>query len=173
MPHVRPILIRIRKSVFDIISPKMKGCRFLDLFAGMGTVGIEALSRSASSAVFVEMDGRCVKLIRDNLKIFSFEDRGRVFQMNVLKNMPFLPGPFDLIFMGPPYKDEEKNPLKLVAPTLENIDKNNLLAQDGWIIAQHHKKEEMKDVETRFEMFRQEKYGDSFVSFFKAPGESA
>ncbi|MBV9080427.1 MAG: 16S rRNA (guanine(966)-N(2))-methyltransferase RsmD [Elusimicrobia bacterium] len=166
-PHLRPILARVKKSVFDILTPRMAGSRFLDIYAGTGAVGLEALSRGASRAVFVERDRRSSDLIRENLKLLGMEDKGAVFGLDAANDLSLLPRPFDLIFMGPPYKDDEKKPLALVAPTLEQIRKNTLLAAGGLIIAQHHRKEEVASTEN-WDLKRQERYGDTVVTFFQA-----
>ena len=166
-PHLRPILARVKKSVFDIIRPRLGGSRFLDLFAGTGAVGLEALSQGASRAVFVERDRRSAGLIRENLELLHMEDRGDVFGIDAAANLSALPGPFELIFMGPPYKDDEKRPLSLVNPTLNQIHHYRLLTDDGVVIAQHHKKEPVLESE-HWAISRQERYGDTFVTFFRA-----
>lgn len=164
-PLVRPILARIKKSLFDILRPRMGGARFLDLYAGTGAVGIEALSQGAKSAAFVEQDSACARLIHENLEQLGLTDQAVVYRLNVTGDLNVLPVPHDIIFMGPPYKDAAKNPLALVHPTLENIGKYKLLADQGLIVAQHHKKEIVAST-SEWEMKRQETYGDSLLSFF-------
>lgn len=164
-PLVRPILARIKKSLFDILRPRMGGARFLDLYAGTGAVGIEALSQGAKVAGFVEQDQSCVRLIHENLEQFGFTSRGTVYRVSVTGDLGILPAPYDIIFMGPPYKDAAKAPLALVHPTLDNIAKFNLLAPGGLVIAQHHKKEPVAGT-AEWTMNRQEVYGDTTVSFF-------
>lgn len=164
-PLVRPILARIKKSVFDIIRPRMKGSRFLDLYAGTGAVGIEALSEGAAAATFVEYDPQCIKIIHENVDLFKFTSQASIFRLSATGDLSVLPRPFDLIFMGPPYKDAVKAPLALVQPTLDNIEKFGLLTPTGLVIAQHHSKEIVAS-SPKWEMKRREKYGDSLVSFF-------
>src|SRR3982751_2533197 len=84
---VRPILIRIKKSLFDILRPRLEGCAFLDLYAGSGAVGIEALSRGAASVTFVESDPKAVRLLRRNLQICQLLDR---VQIRIEKTAAFL-----------------------------------------------------------------------------------
>lgn len=157
----RPILARIKKSLFDIIKIRIPESYFLDLYAGTGAVGIEALSRGASCAVFVEKESAAIKIIQENLKICSFESRGQVLQGNVFEIMRNLGQKYDLIFVGPPYK------LTVTADTISAIDCHNLLAKDGLIMAQHHFKEPLKMNIDRLVMYREEKYGDTRLSFFK------
>jgi 16S rRNA (guanine(966)-N(2))-methyltransferase RsmD len=146
----------------------MAGARFLDLYAGTGAVGLEAISQGAASAAFVENDPLCARIIHENIQSFKYDDKATFFRLSALGDLSVLPGPFDLIFMGPPYRDAEKNALALVHPTLENIHKYDLLAKSGLIIAQHHKKEPVAAV-PEWALKRQERYGDTILSFFVKP----
>jgi len=163
---VRPILGRIKKSLFDILTPRLPGCRFLDLYAGTGAVGLEALSRGAVHASFVERDALCLKFLQENITYLGFDKSADIVRANITENLSFMKGPFNIIFMGPPYKAEDRSPLALVHPTLDSITKNNLLAFDGIVVAQHHKKEPV-DSTPEWNMVRREVYGDISVSFFK------
>ncbi len=163
-PLVRPILARIKKSLFDILRPRMQGARFLDIYAGTGAVGLEAVSQGAASVVFIEQEPQCVTVVHDNIAAFKMTDKATVFRLNATGDLSVLPKPYDLIFMGPPYKDAEKKPLALVQPTLDNIVRYELLAKGGLVIAQHHKKEIVGSSE-KWELKRQEDYGDSRLSF--------
>ena len=162
---VRPILARIKKSLFDILAPRIAGTDFLDLYAGSGAVGIEALSRGARHVAFVERNPVCVSAIRQNLSRFKFYDRARVVKADATRNLSLLGQSFDLIFMGPPYHDEKWNALALTAPTLRNIAASGLLKRGGWVIGQHHAKEPPA-VDPHWTLFREEHYGDSRLSFF-------
>jgi 16S rRNA (guanine(966)-N(2))-methyltransferase RsmD len=167
-PEVRPILARIRKSLFDILRPRLAGARFLDLFAGTGTVGIEALSNGAASAVFIDASPTSCRMIAKNLDVLGFTPRARVVRADVVHEMRVLAGDqFELVFMGPPYKDEEKRPLALTVPALRALDHTGVLALNGLVIGQHHKKEPMTDLPNGWELFRQNIYGDSILSFFR------
>lgn len=164
--EVRPILARIRKSLFDILSRKVVNATFLDLFAGNGTVGLEALSRGAQKAVFVDNDPRCIKIIQQNLENFRYLDKAELWQVDVLRRLPDR-YKFDLIFVGVPYKDINKVMLSLTEPTLQAIDRAGILEQSGWIIVQHHKTEKVPEQCGSFTQFRQKKYGDSCLSFYQ------
>jgi 16S rRNA (guanine966-N2)-methyltransferase len=164
---VRPILARIKKSIFDILQWKIPNCRFLDIYAGTGSVGLEALSRGAASAVFIEQEPLCADLIQKNGASLKFEDRMTIVRSSALDDLSFLPKPFDLIFMGPPYVDIEKKMLALTTPTLANIARSALLAPNGWVLGQHHKKEIIEPLPVGCEKFREKIYGDSVVSFFR------
>lgn len=165
--RVRPILARVKKSLFDIIRPRLTGARFLDLYAGTGAVGLEALSRGVSFCAFVELSSESFKMLNANLAQLGFTDKAQTFRMNVLGDLALLPKPFDIIFMGPPYKDESKKSLALVSPTLENVDRHQLLAPRGLVIAQHHKKETVALPSAGWRLFRTETYGDTILSFIQ------
>src|SRR5258708_3851404 len=126
--QVRPILARIKKSLFDILRPRLGGSNFLDLYAGTGSVGIEALSQGAARATFVEQDAPCLRFLKDNLDLLKLTDRATAIRSSATGDLSGVPRPYDIIFMGPPYKDAEKKALALVTPTLENIYKYKLLA---------------------------------------------
>lgn len=165
--HLRPILARVKKSLFDILRPNLHGSRFLDLYAGTGAVGLEALSRGAATATFVEYDRPCAQILEENIQNLGFEDRGTVFTQDILSGLTHLPKPYDVIFLGPPYKDLEKGPVFLVTPTLQHIFQAGLLGKKGLVIAQHHKKEPVLLPSGNWTLFRQERYGDTVLSFIK------
>ncbi len=157
----RPILARIKKSLFDIIRlPVIEAC-FLDLFAGTGAVGIEALSRGAKLAVFIEKDPSAVKIIRDNLQLTRLSDQGQVLPGNVFDQLKVLGRTYNIIFVGPPYK------LGVTKDTIASIDQYRVLAEDGLVVAQHHFKEPMDIRVGGLWMYRQERYGDTRLSFYK------
>lgn len=116
--HTRPTSNRIRETLFNILQPEIQGARFLDLFAGSGAIGIEALSRGAREAVFVENNRQALACIRDNLERTHLADKALVLQTDVSAAMSRLRGrePFDIIFMDPPYDADYELPvLKLLA----------------------------------------------------------
>src|SRR6266851_7131306 len=84
-PGTRPIIDRVKTALFDILSTRVEDARFLDLFAGIGSVGIEGLSRGAASATFIEMNYSVLKLVRENLKITGLGDRAETLQMDAFK----------------------------------------------------------------------------------------
>ncbi len=105
--ETRPTTDKIKETLFNILSPDLAGARFLDLFAGSGGIGIEALSRGASEAVFVERSPKAAAVIRENLTHTHLSDRAELLVCDVRKALPELEHepPFDLIFMDPPYRD--------------------------------------------------------------------
>ncbi len=162
---VRPILSRIKKSLFDILSPRLAESRFLDLYAGSGAVGIEALSRGAADVTFVDSNPHCLSIIRQNLSSLGFQERAHLVRGDATRRLSLATGPFDLIFMGPPYHDQHWHALTLTQPTLQAVATGNLLKEGGWVIGQHHAKEPVAAF-AGWKLFRQEHYGDTCLSFF-------
>ncbi len=175
-PGVRPISGRIKKSLFDIIRGLLPDCRFLDLFAGTGAVGIEALSLGAGHVVFVDLDKDCVANIQATVTCMGVGARARSVFGNALSDLSWLPfragvQQFDLIFLGPPYKDLEKRPLAYSGKAMARVAAANLLAPKGWMICMHQVKEDVPAPEG-FERVRREKYGDTFLDFFREKAAS-
>ena len=168
---VKPISGRMRQSLFDILRTKVTASHFLDLFAGTGAVGLEALSRGAERVCFVEKDPRCMKVIERNLEHLGLSDRAVAFRGNVLGPLDWIPfragvERFDLVFLGPPYRDEENRPLAYSGIVLANIAAAGLLAADGWVVVQRHKKEAVP-VPKGLASFREARYGDTVMTFFR------
>lgn len=168
---VKPISARIKKSVFDILRPRLEGARVLDLYAGTGAVGIEALSRGALSAFFVDADKRCISVIEENLKRLGFAAKGRACYGDILQDLSWIPfragvPEFDLVYMGPPYRTEDNKMLSYSTPTLARVAQANLLSPTGWALLQRYKKERVV-LPSGYEKFREERYGDTDVEFIR------
>jgi len=157
----RPLLAQVKKSLFDILSSRIEGTRFLDLYAGGGNIGLEALSRGAKSCWFVEKNPRCIRIIKENLNLLGITDFALVFRRDVLKFLPRVVKNFDLIFVGPPYE------MNLVIPTLKIIAEKYILAEEGWTICQHHRREKLAENVGQLSQFRKEIYGNIALSFYK------
>lgn len=170
--NVKPISSRIRQSVFDILRPYLPGSVFLDLYGGVGTVGLEALSRGAASVVFVEKAGLCVKIIEKNVESLGFKEQARVLKADVLSGLKWLEHyanyeGYDIIFLSPPYRDSENLPLSYTSKTLALIAEGGIMGPNCLIVAQHHKREKI-EIPAGLEDTRQEKYGDTLVNFVRA-----
>lgn len=168
---VKPISARIKKSVFDILRPRLGGARVLDLYAGTGAVGIEALSRGASFAFFVDADKRCIAVIEQNLKILNLAAKGRACYGDILQDLSWVGyragvSDFDIIYMGPPYRTEDNTMLAYSTPTLARVAEANLLASGGIMLLQRYKKEKV-ELPAGYEKFREERYGDTDVEFIR------
>lgn len=128
----RPTTDRIKETLFNILQPHIPDCRFLDLFSGSGGIGIEALSRGAASAVFVEKNPKACTCIRENLSFTKLAEHGKLLNMDVLQALRSLEGgePFDCIFMDPPYNQE------LERQVLEYLKDSSLADSDTLIITE-------------------------------------
>ncbi len=128
----RPTSDKVKETLFNIIQGDLYGVSFLDLFAGSGGIGIEALSRGASSCVFVDDSKEAVKCIMQNLENTGFSEKSKVISTDVLSSMGYLKdlGSFDIIFMDPPY---DKGYVK---KTLYEISGYGLLKDEGLIIVE-------------------------------------
>ena len=127
---------RIRETLFAILEPALAGARVLDLFAGAGTLGIEALSRGALAATFVERDGEAVRALRRNLETTGLGSRATVVTADVIGFLDSRArGPFDLAFCDPPFAD-----VALAEATLRHPALRAVLAPDGLVVARAHRK---------------------------------
>ena len=129
----RPTTDRIKESLFNIISPDLYGCDFLDLFSGSGAIGIEALSRGAEKAVFVDNSPVCQKIIDRNLTFTKLKEKSTVYRVDcisAIEKLGILKEKFDIIFMDPPYMGG------FAEPVLEAIVKSQILKPDGYIIVE-------------------------------------
>ena len=157
----RPITARVKKALFDILGEAVPGSRFLDLFAGSGSVGIEALSRGADECVFVEKSPRAVDTIRRNLQATGLDPRGQVLRDDAFRYISQQSsGTFDIIYIAPPqYQD-------LWAEALLALDRSSLVQDDGIVVAQIFPKE-YRPLELRMlELYRQRRYGSTLLCFY-------
>lgn len=132
----RPTTDRIKETLFNMLQYELADCRFLDLFSGSGGIGIEALSRGAKQAVFIEQNPKASACIRENLVFTHLEDRGVVMACDVLSGLKRLEGKdevFDLVFMDPPYNQE------LERMVLEYLAHSGLIGEDTLVIAETSK----------------------------------
>jgi 16S rRNA (guanine966-N2)-methyltransferase len=152
----RPTGDKIKETLFNIISPELADCDFLDLFSGSGAIGIEALSRGANSSVFVENSKAAVACLKDNLHITALDALARILAMDVLSAIRTLEVEgkvFDIIFMDPPYNRG------LEQQVLERLQNSGILHSDTMIIVEASKETGFEYLQnTRFQIYRQKEY---------------
>lgn len=168
----RPTSDRLRETLFNIIAPRIDGCSFVDLYAGTGAVGIEAISRGAAQVWFAENSDAALAAIRANLaalKIlrgYTIEDRG-VGAM--LQRLAKLEKPIDIIFLDPPYEAEAEYEGTL--NFFGSARGQHFLAPDAIVIAEHASKAELAKRYGGLEHYRLLKQGDAALSFYRIPVE--
>lgn len=162
---VRPTSDRVKEALFSILGESVAASCFLDLFAGAGTVGIEALSRGAEKVVFVEKETNNIRIIKKNLQVTGLADKARCMGVTVDKAVSLLASEkvsFDLIFMDPPYMSDH------VADTLNSITGNNLLLPDGLVVVESNKNTLLPEYSPDgLNMFRRALYGDTVLAFYR------
>ena len=156
----RPTTDRIKETLFNILQPELLDCRFLDLFSGSGAIGIEALSRGARKAVFVEKNPKACACIRDNLAFTKLAPDGQVMNMDVLQALRSLEGegPFDCILMDPPYgMDLERSALEYLSGSAL-ADENTLIIVEAELHTDFSYVEEMGYELTRSKEYKTNKH---------------
>ena len=125
----RPTQDRTKETLFNVLQNEIPGAEFLDLFAGSGAIGIEALSRGAKAAVFVEHSKQCVECIKDNLKFTKLSDKAVVMEQDVLSGISRLAGKgvFDIVFMDAPYKTGQERDVLVALKNGDIIDKYTII----------------------------------------------
>ncbi len=164
----RPIIDRVKTALFDILSTRVEDARFLDLFAGTGSVGIEALSRGAASATFIEMSHSVLKLVRENLKITGLADRAETIHADAFKFLQRSSPQYDIIYVAPPQYHE------MAARALGILDTSPLVAESGLVIIQIHPKERAGVAAvplTRLQLTDERKYGSTLLMFYEMKRE--
>lgn len=167
---LRPTSDKVREALFSILGAAVDGAAFLELFAGTGAVGIEALSRGAVGAVFVDSSQKAVRLIRENLDALGYRDRGSVVARDVLvflKKTAQELGPFDMVFVDPPYHGGEGG------STLDALGglPDGVLPGEAVVVYEHFKKHAAPKTAGRLIWRRDYTYGDTVLSIYDAGHE--
>ena len=162
--RTRPTAERTREAIFNIIAFQLQDATVLDLFAGTGALGIEALSRGAQSAVFIDSSRATLSILRENLAGLCVESSTRVIRWDLAVNLNCLlslPRAFDLVFMDPPYN---KN---LIMPALEHLHTSHAMDSDALVIVEHSIREAVDPGLLPFDVVDRRHYGKTLVSFLK------
>lgn len=160
---VRPTADQVREALFNILSQKVAGSCVLDLFAGTGALGVEALSRGARCAVFVDNASRPLTVLRKNLHQFSLLSQSRVIRWDISKNLNCLKplqNRFDLVFMDPPYHNN------LVPVALSNLLRVHCLAPGATIVAEHERHFDIAPPDASISITDRRRYGQTSLTFF-------
>lgn len=167
---LRPTAERVRESLFATLADLVDGARFLDLFAGAGSVGLEALSRNAAHATFVEAHRPAGRVIEENSRRCGFADRVRVIIAPVGRGLAVLRrerASFDIVFADPPYESGE------VGGVLARLSQSpEMLAGDSVIVIQRSRREDPGERAGPFERMRSTSYGETVVDMFRHAAEA-
>lgn len=163
--RLRPTSDRLRETLFNILGPAIADSLFVDLYAGTGAIGIEAISRGARQVIFVESNAKAAKLARENLAALDIFAGAEFIEADALEALEKLAKRrvlADFIFLDPPYESTDEH-----MTTLEFLDASHLMAPQGIVIVEHSKKTQLVDRFDRLERTRLVEQGDASLSFYR------
>ena len=166
--RTRPTAARVREAIFNILGPVVLEARVLDLFAGTGALGIEALSRGAAAAVFVEDHPEALKGLRRNLESLGLLERSQVLPLPVtaaLKKLVAQRQRFGLVFLDPPYGGG------VAQATLTALAASGLILPQAWVVAEHSRRENLPEVIGGLAQQTLRRYGDTQVAIYVRTGD--
>ncbi|MCQ9208245.1 MAG: 16S rRNA (guanine(966)-N(2))-methyltransferase RsmD [Omnitrophica bacterium] len=163
---IRPSSQKIKAALFNILGEQIHGASFLELFAGSGNIGIEALSHGAVKVTFVERNRLCIKAIQSNLKRLGLEAEILSFDVERAIHLLKQKGEkFDFVFLDPPYyEDKLKN-------CLIKLGRYDILRPHSYVIAEHNKREVLPEQLPRLKLMFTKRYGDAALSFYRKEGK--
>ncbi len=159
----RPTPDRVREALFSILYDRAVDARVLDIFAGTGALGIEALSRGAAHAVFIEHDVATANLVRKNIQALGFDDRAKVLAQpagRAIQELTRAGDVFDLAFLDPPYDDG------LLGPTLTMLDQSPIISVGAVVVCEHRSSDSPPEPPPSFVLEDTRRYGEVALSFF-------
>jgi len=159
---IRPTSDKLKETVFNILGTTVEGATFLDGCAGMGAIGIEAISRGAGFVYFVEQSRQACQIIRENLNSLQVRDGFRILEMGLLKGLDEIETPLEIAFVDPPYDHEE-----LYVSTLNRFGSADLLTAEGLLIIEHSKRNELPEHAGALHKTRSLVQGDAALAFYR------
>ena len=168
--EIRPTADRVKEALFSILGGRLRGAKVLDLYAGTGALGLEALSRGAERAVFVDNGDAALELVKKNVELCGLSERSAIIRRDLTRGLAFLQGVapaggFDLIFLDPPYRQG------LVALLLSGLSELALLAPDGLVVAEEGAEVELAAVYPGLNLADHRRYGDTAIWFYQPTQE--
>ena len=160
----RPTTDKVKESIFNIVQFDVEGRRVLDLFAGTGQLGLEALSRGAERCTFVDQRREAAALVRENVKLCRFEDRARVAQEEALSFLSSCREKFDVVFLDPPYQSG------LLEKTLERLTQFDILREHGIIVCESGTEWSVPTLAPPYEAGREYRYGQIKLTVCRRTG---
>lgn len=162
--NTRPTTDKVKEAIFSMIGPYFDGGNVLDLFAGTGGLGIEALSRGMERAVFIDLEKKSLDVVQENLKAARLEDRAEMYRTDAFRALKALAKReqrFALFFFDPPYR------MKVIGELLESVQELGLAEPGAVFVAEHDSEYDPPEVAGRAERIRQTAYGDTAVSIYR------
>jgi 16S rRNA (guanine966-N2)-methyltransferase len=163
---IRPTSDKLRETLFNILGTRVDGATFLDGCAGVGAIGIEAISRGAAFVYFIEQSRKACQMIRENLNSLEITEGFKILEMDLIRGLSVLDQPLDFVFIDPPYDRDD-----LYARALERFGSKPLLAPSGLLIMEHSKRNELPDLSGSLRKFRSLVQGDAALAFYSGLGD--
>ncbi len=157
--RVRPTSDKVKQALFNILGDSVEGSVFLDLYAGAGSIGIEALSRGADRVMFVDSSRISLDVVKHNIDQMGFSDRADISLSRAEKFLKKPSGPYTIVFLDPPYAEE-------LHPLLEMVAGAKILDSHSIVIAEHYKKQPSPKSAGRLSLYREARYGDTVLAFY-------
>ena len=163
---IRPTSSKVREAIFNLLGQDMSGLTVLDVFAGTGIMGIEALSRGADEALFIDKSSRAMQLIKKNLALCGYEDRSRVLKRDILDGSKFESlaegGRFDVAFIDPPYGKD------LLPPVLKMISHCDVLKPGAVVVTESAKSDPLPERSGFLVLSSRKIYGDTKIDIYES-----
>lgn len=159
----RPTSDRVKESLFNILGTRVPSSKVLDLFAGTGNLGLEALSRGAESCIFIDNNSNSIRVIHENIRLLKYEDLCEVYNNDVISAIRILNRrdiKFDIIFADPPY---HKN---ILPDVLKELSDNDVIKIGGVVVTEHDKKDVLPQSIKDLSIYKSSIYGDTVLSFY-------
>lgn len=164
----RPTTDKVKEAIFSMIGPYFDGGQVLDLFAGTGGLGIEALSRGMDKAVFIDIEKKSIDTIQHNLQTAGLKDQAEIYRTDAARALKALgkrEQQFQLVFLDPPYK------MKVIAELIGTMEEYAIVDAETTIVVEHDAKDVQEDAIGSFQQQRRADYGDTAVTIYKRPVE--
>lgn len=157
-PNLRPTPDRVRETIFNWLAPVIHGARCLDLFAGSGALGLEALSRGAAFTTFVDAHKKATQALQDHLALLNADDKGEVIQIDSVKFLKNNAQQYDVIFLDPPYH------LDLMQKVVPLLEAHGWLAKDAMLYLEIEKRQSLPELPANWQQLKEKTAGE--VNYF-------
>jgi 16S rRNA (guanine966-N2)-methyltransferase len=158
----------VREAIFNLIGQDVTGLKVLDLFAGTGSLGIEALSRGALQSLFLDNSAQSLKLIKKNLILCGYEPQGSILKKDLMRGLPWklsrMKKKFDLVFIDPPYRE------KLIPPLLKELADREILVSPSVVVAESSKVDSLPVAMRKLQLVNTRTYGETKINIYHFGG---